>query len=59
QRPGRPEPLPREADGTPRRSRGGPKPISSQGEPLFKPPPPVHPDEIDEWLQFFGEDEGR
>lgn len=50
----RPDPLPREADGRPRRSRGGPRPISSQGEPLHKPPPPVHPDEIDEWLQFFG-----
>ncbi len=50
----KPDPLPREADGRPRRSRGGPRPISSQGEPLHKPPPPVHPDEIDEWMEFFG-----
>lgn len=52
-----PDPTPREADGRPRRSRGGPRPLSSKGEPLLKPPPPVHPDEIDEWLQFFGAEE--
>ncbi len=50
-------PVPREADGRVRRSRGGPHPISSEGEPLHKPPPPVHPDEIDEWLKFFGVDD--
>lgn len=52
-----PNPVPREADGRPRRSRGGPRPISSEGERLLKPPPPVHPDEIDEWLEFFGAEE--
>ena len=50
-------PVPREADGRVRRSRGGPHPISSEGERLHKPPPPVHPDEIDEWMRFFGDTE--
>lgn len=51
------DPIPREADGRIRRSRGGPHPVSSEGERLHKPPPPVHPDEVAEWLEFFGADE--
>lgn len=50
-------PTPRDADGTVRPSRHGPKPRATTGEPLFKPPPPVHPDEIAEWMRFFGADE--
>lgn len=57
QRKNTPDPVPREADGRPRKSRGGPDPHSSEGERLMKPPPPVHPDEIEEWLDFFGVDE--
>ncbi|XSG75045.1 NYN domain-containing protein [Herpetosiphon llansteffanensis] len=52
-----PDPIPRDADGRPRLSRGSKNPQASTGERLHKPPPPVHPDEIDEWLEFFGADE--
>lgn len=48
------EQPPGSADATAGRSR---RLRDRRGRPLIKPPPPGRPDEVEEWLRFFGVDE--